>query len=160
MCIKDVLWNLTPTCWMAAKFGSARTFCCFTPSAQFCIQFLNVHKNCKTLKMPDWSNKNFESHSATVLGFFNNSLGAGLKILVPNILKFRAASFYFWNFIFLSKTVSVKCKANGYFVAFRNPCRRQREMHGWMGSWHFWKFSLGQILCHLNQWSGPTLRVF
>lgn len=69
MCIKDVLWNLIPTCWMAAKFGSARTFCCFTPSAQSCIQFLNVHKNCKSLKMPDWNNKNFESHSATVLGF-------------------------------------------------------------------------------------------
>jgi len=54
---------------MAAKFGNARTFCCSIPSAQSCIQFLNVHKNYKSFKMPDWNIQNFESHSATVTIF-------------------------------------------------------------------------------------------
>lgn len=153
MCIKNVLWNLIPTCWMAAKFGNARAFCCFTPSAKSCIQFLNVRKNCRSFKMPDWNIQNFESHSATVLCFFlfffHNSLGSELKTLALNILKFSVANFQVSNCIFLYKSVFVKYKPNGCFLTFRNLCRRQRGQStgGWIGG-ICGSSVLGRVLCH------------
>lgn len=56
--------------------------------------------------------------------------------------------------------MSVKCKTSGYFVTFRNPCRRQRGEYtsGWVVGICD-NSVLGRVLCHPSQWSGPTLRV-
>lgn len=146
MCIKNVLWNLIPTCWMAARFGNARAFCCFTPSAKSRIQFLNVCKNCRSFKMPDWNIQNFESHSATVLWV---CLWSELKPLVLNILKFSVANFQVSNCIFLYKPVFVKYKPSGCFLTFRNLCRRQRGQStgGWIGDISE-SSVLGRAMCH------------
>lgn len=74
---------LIPTCWMAAKLGNARTFGCFTPSAQSHIQFLNVHKILKALKCQIGTFKTFKTLKVIVQHFFFFLNDSGSRTKIP-----------------------------------------------------------------------------